>query len=53
MRLTSRDGMATGLAAAAVAAYIAFLHGVDVAPLSDARAVTAGVFVLGMAACWP
>jgi hypothetical protein len=48
MRLTQRDVMATGLTALAVAYYVAFVRGFDMAPLSNPRVVAAGVFLLGL-----
>jgi hypothetical protein len=51
MRLSWRDGVATGLVTVAVAYYVAYLRGVDVAPLFTVRTVAAGVFLLGMTAC--
>src|SRR5687768_9044582 len=51
MRLTWRDGIATGLVTLAVGYYVAFVRGMDTAPLFNVRTVAAGVFMLGMTAC--
>lgn len=51
MRLTWRDGIATGLVVAGVASYVAFLRGPEIAPLTSTRTIAAAVFLLGMTAC--
>jgi hypothetical protein len=50
MRLTWRDGVATGLVALGLAAYVEFVRVGHVLAIADAKGVSAIVFLAGMAA---
>jgi hypothetical protein len=51
MRLTWKDGLATGLAGAVVALYVAFRAGADLPLVSGPRALAGAVLLLGFAGC--
>lgn len=51
MRLTWRDGVATGFVALGLTAYIEFVRVGHVLAIPDAKGVSAIIFLAGMAAC--
>ena len=52
MKLTWKDGLATGFVGAAVAIYGCWLAGVEVLGISGTRGFTVAVLVLGILACY-
>ncbi|HEY6597168.1 MAG TPA: hypothetical protein VI011_24170 [Asanoa sp.] len=51
MRLTWRDGVATGFVALGLTAYVEFVRVGHVLAIPDAKGVSAVIFLAGMAAC--